>query len=203
MELQSSWLRSRSGRSGQMFSTSEVYLRELGRGSRKAQEPGLRNEALPLLDRIVGAGASGGLVLIKAASAVHLAPVADTDHQHHQHPIEHHLHDAVVPHTHPVDPGFPLKGNVVGRTWILSQQINGGADALQITPLQLRQGSHSTASQANLITRRWLVKIRSHTKPRSTFTCSHGTLSSSSRAWARAARSLAPSACSTRRSNAA
>jgi hypothetical protein len=93
---------------------------------------------MALLDRFVESCGSGGSVLTKAASSVHLASVADTDHLHHQHLIEHLIHDAVIPDTHPVDTGFSLKGNAAGRSWILGQQINGGTDALLITPLQLR-----------------------------------------------------------------
>ena len=94
-----------------------------------------------------------------AESAVDLAPMTNADHQHHQHPIEHLIHDAVIPHTHHVDPCFSLEGNAIGRTWILGQQINRCANALLIAPLQVGQGAHSTAGQANLIALRWLIKI--------------------------------------------
>jgi len=84
--------------------------------------------------------------------------MANSDHLHHQHPIKHLINDSIIPHTHPVDPGFSLKSNTVGRPRIISQQINGCANALLIAPLQDRQGAHSTAGQADLITPRWLIR---------------------------------------------
>jgi len=101
--------------------------------------------------------------------------------------------DLVIPHTPPVDPGFSLNSNAVGRPGIFGLQINGCANALLIAPLPVRQGAHNTACQADRIAPRWLIRTRVQTRARSTLTCSHGTLSLSSswRAWAGAARSLA------------
>ncbi len=73
--------------------------------------------------------------------------MADSNHLHHQQPIKHLIDDAVIPHTHPVDPDFPLKSNAVGRPGVFGQQINGCANALLIAPLPVRQGAHSTAGR--------------------------------------------------------
>ena len=67
------------------------------------------------------------MLLIKAESAVNLPPMANSDHLHHQQSIKHLINDAVIPHTHPLDPGFSLKSNAVGRPGIIGQQINGCA----------------------------------------------------------------------------
>lgn len=58
-----------------------------GAGSRGSRvlKAGLQVRLKPLLDRAIEPCGSGGSVLIKAASAVHLAPVAHTDHLHHLH----------------------------------------------------------------------------------------------------------------------
>jgi hypothetical protein len=129
---------------------------------REASQPRTPLLLLPDLLR----NALSGSVLIKAASAVHLAPVAHTDHLHHlhhQHLIEHLVNDAVIPYTHPVDPDFALKGNAAWWSGILCQQINGRTNALLITSLQILQGADSTAGQANLIAPSWL--IRAHLTP--------------------------------------
>lgn len=80
---------------------------------REASQPRTPLLLLPDLLR----NALSGSVLIKAASAVHLAPVAHTDHLHHlhhQHLIEHLVNDAVIPYTHPVNPDFALKPTQLG-----------------------------------------------------------------------------------------
>ncbi len=85
---------------------------QINRG-REASQP---RTALLLLPDLLRNTLSGS-ALIKAASAVHPAPVAHTDHLHHlhhQHLIEHLVNDAVIPYAHPVDPDFALKGNALG-----------------------------------------------------------------------------------------
>jgi hypothetical protein len=150
-ELQSGWSRSRFGGSGRCVNGSRGDPPELDRaGVGRPERTASRENQGPAGSRHWSWG-SDGLSPVRSESAVNLTAMANTDHLHHQHLIEHLVNDAVIPDTHPVDTGFSLKGNAAGRWWILGQQINGGTDALLITPLQLRQGAHSTAGQANLI----------------------------------------------------